>query len=148
MKLDTLSYAYPYQAQKNKLFDVLMEQQLKYFNYYDKNIKQLHEGQEITVEMKTGKGDATATTKVKIVKIIPNKLFQLQTSRAGEDNIIQTFEFIKDSRDNKEKLVCKQASDLNGKESKNYFFLGAIVYKIFYKSNMKKKLMQLDKMAQ
>lgn len=147
MKLDTLSYAYPYQAEKSKLFDVLMDQQLKYFNYYDKSIKELHEGQEITVEMKTGKGDATATTKVKILKIVPNELFQLQTSRAGEHNIIQTFEFIKDPRDNKEKLICKQVSDVNGK-SQNYFFLGAIFYKIFYKSNMKKKLMQLDKMAQ
>lgn len=148
MKLDTLSYAYPYQAEKNKLFDVLMDQQLKYFNYYDKSITELHEGQEITVEMKTGKGDATATTKVKILKIIPNELFQLQTSRAGENSIIQTFEFIKDFRDNKEKLVCKQASDTDGKTSQNYFFLGAMVYKMFYKSSMKKKLMQLDKMAQ
>lgn len=145
MKLDTLTYAYPYQAQKEKLFAVLMDQQLKYFNYYDKNITQLGEGQEIAVKTKMDRGDEIITTQVKIIKIIPNELFQLQTSRPGQNDIIQSFKFIDEDRP---KLVCSQVSQLNGQESKNYFFLGAIIYKMLYKSNMKKKMGQLDKLAQ
>ena len=73
MKLDTLTYKYNYESSTQNLFQTLLDEQLKYFQYHDPNIAELKEGQQIDVHLKTKIRQYDSPTKMKITKIVPNK---------------------------------------------------------------------------
>ena len=146
MKLDTLTYKYNYESSTQNLFQTLLDEQLKYFQYHDPNIAELKEGQQIDVHLKTKIRQYDSPTKMKITKIVPNKEFQLVTDQVGDHDITQTFKFVKGNK-NQNQLVYSEQTNVKGARSQGVFFMTGLLYKFFYDRAMKKKFIQLDKMA-
>lgn len=146
MKTDTLTYRYVYQAPKEKLYQTLLDEQLKYFNSHDASIKTLHEGDQVNTSLKTKIQKLESSTTIKVTKIVPNKEFQLETHQAGNHNITQTFKFDKNVN-GKDELVYSERTNINTVRGQSYFFLTALIYKFFYNRGMKKKLQYLDRLA-
>ena len=146
MRADTLTYRYFYQAEPARLYQTLLDEQLKYFSCHDPRIKQLHVGDEITTSLKTKLQKLDSITTMKVTKIIPNKEFQLLTHQAGNHNITQTFEFKKNAN-GKNELVYSEQTNIQTIRGQSYFFLTALLYKWFYNRGMKRKLQYLDQLA-
>lgn len=146
MRADTLTYRYLYEASQDKLYETLLNQQLKYFKSHDENITSLHEGDEISTNLKTKIRNLDSATTIKITKIVPNKEFQLETHQPGNHNITQTFKFDKNVN-GKNELVYSEKTNIDTVRGQSYFFLTALLYKFFYNRGMKKKLQYLDKIA-
>lgn len=141
MSPDTLTYKYKYQASKEKLFQTLLNEQLKYFSMHDSSIKSLHVGDEIKTTLQTKLQNLDSVTTMKITKIVPNKIFQMVTHQPNGNDIVQTFAF------KQNELVYSEKTKLHTVRSQTYFFLVALVYKFFYNRGMKKKLQYLDQLA-
>lgn len=146
MRLDTLTYKYCYESSPKSMFEALMEEQLKYFNYHDPKIHHLYVGQEISTTLQTKLNKLDSQTKIKITEIKPEKIFQLETHQPDNHNIIQTFEFKKNNK-GKNEVVYSEKTKLNNARSYSFFFLAAIVYKFFYNRGMHKKMQYLDTLA-
>lgn len=146
MRADTLTYRYLYQASQDKLYQTLLDQQLRYFKQHDPSIISLHEGDEISTNLKTKIRNLESETTIKVTKIIPNEEFQLETHQPGNHNITQTFKFDKNPN-GKNELVYSEKTNIDTVRGQSYFFLTALLYKFFYNRGMKKKLQYLDKIA-
>lgn len=145
MNTDTLSYRYFYQADAKKMYQTLLEQQLKYFRMHDPQIKELKVGDRIQTTLRTKMNNASTTT-MEITKIEPNREFQMVTHQAGDHDITQTFKFLKSPNDNNE-LLYSEKTNITTVRGQSYFFLAKLLYKFFYNRNMKRRLEQLDRLA-
>ncbi|RVU69979.1 MULTISPECIES: DUF3284 domain-containing protein [Lactobacillus] len=146
MRADTLTYRYFYQASPQKLFQTLLDQQLKYFQAHDAKIKNLHVGDEIQTTLKTKLQKLDSVIRMKITKIDPGREFQLQTLQSHNHTITQTFKFEK-SPNGRNQLLYSEQTNVQTVRGQSYFFLAALLYKFFYNRGMKKRLQYLDQLA-
>ncbi len=146
MRPDTLTYHYLYQASPAKMYQTLLEQQLKYFQAHDPKIIHLHVGDKIRTTLKTKLNKLDSTTTMKITQIVPGKIFQMQTMQPGDHTITQTFKFGK-NQNGKNMLTYSEQTDIHTVHGQNYFFFTILLYKFFYNRGMKKRMQYLDHLA-
>lgn len=145
MRTDTLSYKYHYQAKKTDLFQVLIREQLGYFRRNDPSIKELKPGTTIETHLQTKLNKIQTENSMTIKNIIPNELFQLETTQQG-GVIVQTYQFEQDRR-GKERVVYSERNTFSESRSQMNFMVMGGLYKFFYNRGIKKRIQYLDNLA-
>ena len=145
MRTDTLSYKYHYQAKPTDFFNVILKEQLQYFQRTDPSIKLLKPGTTIEAHLQTKMNKIQTENKMSVKQIVPNQLFQLETQQTG-GTITQTFELDQDRHGKNRVIYSEQNNFEQGRNQMNFVFMGAL-YKFFYNRGIKKRMQFLDKLA-
>lgn len=145
MARQVLSYQKNITGDILQVFQTVLNEQLKYFQFYDKTIKSLFEGLVIKKDFYTKTTKEQIKGSITITKIIPNQQFQI-CSQYGQNKIIQTFDFITNEQ---QTLIKYQEENMfNKKINKINFNLISIFYRFFFKYQMKKRMIFIEKQTQ
>ncbi|WP_137625446.1 DUF3284 domain-containing protein [Lactiplantibacillus pingfangensis] len=146
MRTDTLSYKYPYQANRAAIYRVLVQEQLAYFQRTDPSIKSLSPGTKIIAQLKTKMSKQPVQDYMMVKDMVPNELFQLETQQPA-GSIIQTFKFMKNRR-GQAVLAYSEQNVFDNNRSQTNFMMFGLLYKFFYNRGVRKRMAYLDNLAQ
>jgi len=145
MRTDTLKYKYSYNADQEALYGTLVNEQLKYFQRTDPQIKHLEKGTSIQAQLTTKMKKLATSNTMTIKDIAKNKIFQLETKQP-DGEILQTYEF-ETNKHGKKYLVYSERNTFENARNQTNFMLMGLFYKFFYNRGVKKRMEYLDNLA-
>lgn len=145
MRTDTLRYKYSYNADQGNLYDTLVNEQLKYFQRSNPQIKHLSKGTKIEAQLTTKMKRISTTNTMTIKDIVKDKIFQMETKQP-DGEILQTYEFETNKRGKKYLVYSEKNTFENARNQTNFMFIG-LLYKFFYNRGVKKRMEYLDNLA-
>lgn len=145
MSTDTLQYKYSYKSDAEKIFKVLVEEQLKYFQKNDPTITCLEDGTTIDCHLTTKMQQLPVASTMEVKKIVSNKLFQTETEHPS-GKIIQTYEFLTNKK-GKNLLIYSEKNTFDKTKNQFGFIIVGLLYKFFYNRGIAKRLKYIDGLA-
>lgn len=140
-----MNYKYPYKADEKNIYQVLMDEQLKYFQRNDPNIIELTSGTKIQCDLATKSQRAVIPSTIEVKQVVRNKIFQLETTH-NSGKILQTYEF---SVTNKGKglLIYSEKNSFSEIRNQYNFMIAGLIYKFFYNRGIAKRMKYIDELA-
>ncbi|MFH5811271.1 DUF3284 domain-containing protein [Companilactobacillus sp. FL22-1] len=145
MRTDTLRYKYGYNASQNDLYNTLVNEQLKYFQRTNPQIRHLTPGTTIEAELTTKMKRIATTNKMSIKNMVKNELFQMETEQP-DGKIVQTYQFETNKRGKKFLVYSERNTFKNTRNQTNFMFI-SLLYKFFYNRGVRKRMKYLDDLA-
>ncbi|WP_162921746.1 DUF3284 domain-containing protein [Listeria costaricensis] len=144
MRTDTLRYKYQMKAAREAVYQILLKEQLAYFQKADPSIVELEQGTKITCYLSTKMRGVVEST-MEIKEIIPEKRIQFKTAYLSGE-ILQTYEFLT-NKAGVCQLVYSEQNTFNKTRSQYGFMVMGLLYKFFYNRGIAKRMKYLDELA-
>lgn len=145
MRTDTLSYKYRIKESSQRFYDILIQEQLRFFASVDANIQTLEQGTTISRKLQTKMQRLPADGTMTITKIENNHLFQLTTTYAAGE-IVQTYELVAGKGDTTDVIYSEKNTFDKTRNQYSFMFIG-LCYKFFYNRGIKQRMQYLEKLA-
>lgn len=141
MSQKNLKYDYYFHYPVNDIYQVVLNEQLKFFQSYDSHIKSLTKGISIKKEMYTKTSKKPVKVKMYVQELIENEKIEVVTSYHSGD-IVTTYEFKKQDEGTylsyfEDNHFVKGSHELN-------FNIMSFFYQWIYKRNMKKRMQYIE----
>lgn len=138
---NVLKYEKKIASNPKDLFKTLMQEQLKYFQFYDSKIKQLTEGIKISKPFYTKTTKEKVNGVIEITKIKENEEFQMKTSYS-KGEILQTFHIFEE--EGAIKICYMEGNSFEKKRDRANFSLVSLPYRILFRMQLKKRIKYLE----
>ncbi|MDD8049043.1 MAG: DUF3284 domain-containing protein [Thomasclavelia sp.] len=136
-KINSLKYSKSLECKIEDVFQTVINQQLKYFQFYDSKVKELEVGLKIKKSFYTKTTRENIEGSIKVTKLEKNQLLELKCFY-GKNIIIQTFSF--EENDGYTLVTYQEQNIFNKKRESLNFSLITIVYRFMFKHKMKKRM--------
>lgn len=136
-----LKYEKKIATKPSDIFHTLMDEQLKYFQFYDSHMKDLKEGSKIKKPFYTKTTKEKVNGTVEVTKIIENELFQMKMAYS-KGEIIQTYALKEE--DGNTKISYTEENTFDKKRDTANFSLVSIPYRFLFKRQVKKRVKYLE----
>lgn len=145
MRLDTLNYRRRLACEASQLFEVLVREQLAYFQRHNGLLTDLEEGTELKTQLRTKMSQVPIASTMLVKRLVKNEFFELETTYPG-GQIRQTY-YIQPVPQGVTVTYSEQNTVLGSKNQLS-MLLVLPLYKFFYNRNGKKRLKYLESLAQ
>ncbi|WP_296884442.1 DUF3284 domain-containing protein [Thomasclavelia sp.] len=145
MSQKNLTYKHNFNYPVNQVYNLIEEEQLKFFQHYDSKIETFVKGIKIKKQMltKTAKKSVDVTMCVK--DVVKNKKIEVVTIYQQGD-IVTTYEF-KEINDGTQVIYFEDNHFKKGMNELNFNIM-SILYRWFYKRNVKKRMQYIEMMLE
>ena len=145
MRLDTLNYRRRLACEASQLFEVLVSEQLAYFQRHNGLLTDLEEGTELKTQLRTKMSQVPIASTMLVKRLVKNEFFELETTYPG-GQIRQTY-YLQPVPQGVTVTYSEQNTVLGSKNQLS-MLLVLPLYKFFYNRNGKKRLKYLESLAQ
>lgn len=145
MRLDTLNYRRRLACEASQLFEVLVREQLAYFQRHNGLLTDLEEGTELKTQLRTKMSQVPIASTMLVKRLVKNEFFELETTYPG-GQIRQTY-YLQPVPQGVTVTYSEQNTVLGSKNQLS-MLLVLPLYKFFYNRNGKKRLKYLESLAQ
>lgn len=145
MRLDTLNYRRRLACEASQFFEVLVREQLAYFQRHNGLLTDLEEGTELKTQLHTKMSQVPIASTMLVKRLVKNEFFELETTYPG-GQIRQTY-YLQPVPQGVTVTYSEQNTVLGSKNQLS-MLLVLPLYKFFYNRNGKKRLKYLESLAQ
>ncbi|PQF22528.1 DUF3284 domain-containing protein [Enterococcus mundtii] len=138
MRIDTLNYRKKIPTQAAHFYQVLLEEQLSYFQSKDPSITELTEGAAVTTALQTKLGQATVESTMTIQRLVKDELLEMTTDYSG-GKIIQTYHLNRQDEQQFTLLYSERNELVDAKTQLSLLFVLPF-YKFFYNRQLAKRV--------
>lgn len=142
MRVDTLSYNYQMNVRKSQIYEVIHEEQQRYFQSNGFSNGKFQEGAEISLTMPSKLGTTKIPALMRLSKLTQDEIELITFYNKGE--IIQRY--VLDARSSsKTQVTYSERNSFHQARNQYSFIFLALLYKFFYNRGMKKRMVYLEK---
>lgn len=134
-------FHYHFQYPVSEVYNIIMNEQLKFYQQYDSSIKELQKGQKIKKEMNTKTSQKPVKVKMIVNELIENKKIEVVT-KYQQGDIVTTYEFMKDEKETE--VVYREDNHFHKSTHELNFQIVGFLYHWIYKRQMKKRMKYID----
>ena len=138
MRTDTLNYKYTSKVIIEEFYDVLIKEQLAFFNRINSSINRLEEGVSVQNNLYTKSQNKRVLSGMSITKIEKNKRFKLETTYS-HGSILQTYELTENDK-GKCQVKYSEKNTFNEVRNQYGFMLMGLLYSFFMTEVSRKEL--------
>ena len=142
MRVDTLSYNYQMNVRKRQIYEVIHEEQQRYFQSNGFSNGKFQEGAEISLTMPSKLGTTKISAIMRLSKLNENEIELITSYNKG--NIIQHY-ILNERSASKTQVTYSERNTFHQSRNQYSFIFLALLYKFFYNSGMKKRMIYLEK---
>ncbi|MBO0462239.1 DUF3284 domain-containing protein [Enterococcus sp. DIV1298c] len=138
MRIDTLNYRKKIPTKAAEFYQVLLEEQLNYFQSKDASIIELTEGTTVITALQTKLGQTSVESTMTIRRLVKDELLEMTTDYAG-GKIIQTYQ-LKSQENDQFTLLYSERNELVDAKTQLSLLFVLPFYKFFYNRNLAKRV--------
>lgn len=134
-------FHYHFQYPISEVYNIILNEQLKFFQQYDSSIKKLEKGQKIKKDMNTKTSQKLVKVKMIVNELIENKKIEVVT-KYHQGDIVTTYEFVNDGKETE--VLYREDNHFHKNMHQLNFQIVGFLYQWIYKKQIKKRMKYID----